>query len=163
MKAMDKLDYLILSELFKDASLSFVEIAKNVGISPYTVRRRFERMKKEKVIRSCVVSIDLTKLGYQGKAFLLITIMPNGNKSETIDYLKKIRNIIVVTELIGPYDILAIAPITDLNSIQELVKEARNAPYLERVEIACIDDTHFPVSPNLGTILSQKSQALATT
>jgi Lrp/AsnC family transcriptional regulator for asnA, asnC and gidA len=160
---MDKLDFLILSELLKDATLSFVEIAKKVGTSPYTVRRRYEKMKKEGIIFRCIVSIDLTKLGYQGKAFLLITVSPNGNKSETISYLKKMRNVIVVTELIGPYDILAIVPITDLSSIQTLVKEARKAPYLQRVEIACIDDIHFPVSPNFGTILSQKSYTLATT
>ena len=152
---MDKLDFLILSELLKDATLSFVEIAKKVGTSPYTVRRRYEKMKKEGIIHKCIVSIDLTKLGYQGKAFLLITVSPNGNKSETISYLKKMRNVIVVTELIGPYDILAIVPITDLSSIQTLVKEARKAPYLQRVEIACIDDIHFPVSQNFGTILSQ--------
>jgi Lrp/AsnC family transcriptional regulator, regulator for asnA, asnC and gidA len=160
---MDKLDFLILSELLKDAALSFVEIAKKVGTSPYTVRRRYEKMKKEGIIFRCIVSIDLTKLGYQGKAFLLITVSPNGNKSETISYLKKMRNVIVVTELIGPYDILAIAPITDLNSIQTLVKEARKAPYLQRIEIACVDDIHFPVNPNFGTILSQKSYTLATT
>ena len=160
---MDKIDYLILSELLKDATLSFVKIANKVGTSPYTVRRRYERMKKEGIIFGCTVSIDLTKLGYQGKAFLLITISPNANKSETISYLKKIRNIIVVTELIGPHDILAIAPITDLNSVQALVKEARKAPYLQRIRIACIDDTYFPVSPNFDAILSQKSRTLATT
>lgn len=44
---MDKIDYLILSELLKDASLSFVEIAEKVGTTPYTVRRRYEKMKKE--------------------------------------------------------------------------------------------------------------------
>jgi DNA-binding Lrp family transcriptional regulator len=158
---MDKIDYLILSELLKDASLSFVEIAEKVGTTPYTVRRRYEKMKKEGVIHRCIVSIDLSKLGYQGKAFLLITLTPNGNKSETISYLKTIKNIIVVTEIIGSYDILAIAPITDLKSIQTIVKEARKAPYLQRVELACIDDINFPVSPNFGTILSQKSQALA--
>ncbi|MCJ7793462.1 winged helix-turn-helix transcriptional regulator [Candidatus Bathyarchaeota archaeon] len=158
---MDKIDYLILSELLKDASLLFVEIAEKVGTTPYTVRRRYEKMKKEGVIHRCIVSIDLSKLGYQGKAFLLITLTPNGNKSETISYLKTIKNIIVVTEIIGSYDILAIAPITDLKSIQTIVKEARKAPYLQRVELACIDDINFPVSPNFGTILSQKSQALA--
>jgi Lrp/AsnC family transcriptional regulator, regulator for asnA, asnC and gidA len=158
---MDKIDYLILSELLKDASLSFVEIAEKVGTTPYTVRRRYEKMKKEGVIHRCIVSIDLSKLGYQGKAFLLITLTPNGNKSETISYLKTIKNIIVVTEIIGSYDILAIAPITDLKSIQTIVKEARKAPYLQRVELACIDDINFPVSPNFGTILSQKSQAPA--
>jgi DNA-binding Lrp family transcriptional regulator len=162
MIEMDKLDFLILSELLKDASLSFVKIAENVNTSPYAVRRRYERMKKEGIIFRCSVSIDLTKLGYQGKAFMLIAVSPNGNKSQTISYLRKMRNVIVVTELMGPHDILAIAPITDLNSIQTLVAEARKAPYAERVKIACIDDTYFPVSPNFGTILSQKSVTLAT-
>jgi DNA-binding Lrp family transcriptional regulator len=140
-----------------------VEIAKKVGTSSYTVRRRYGGMKKEGMIHRCIVSIDLSKLGYQGKAFLLITVSPNGDKSKTISYLKNIRNIIVVTEIIGPYDILAIAPITDLNSIQALVQEAKKAPDFQRMAIACIDDTNFPIGPNFSTILSQKSCSLATT
>jgi Lrp/AsnC family transcriptional regulator, regulator for asnA, asnC and gidA len=159
---MDKLDFLILSELLKDASLSFVQIAKNIGTSPYTVRRRFEKMKKDGLILKCIVTIDLTKLGYQGKAFLLITVEPNSNKSDTINYLTKLKNVIVATEIIGPYDILAITPIMDLNSIQEIVQEARKAPNIKRIEIACIDDINFPVSPNMGAILSQKSVSLST-
>lgn len=160
---MDKLDYRILSVLLKDASLSFVEIADKAKTTPYTVRRRFEKMKNERSLHRCIVSIDLSKLGYQGKAFLLINVSPSANKSETVAYLKKIRNVIVVAELIGPYDILAIAPIIDLKSIQSLVKEARAAPHLQRVKIACIDDTNFPIGPNFNTILSQKSYRLSTT
>jgi len=159
---MDKLDYLILSELLKDASLSFVEIAEKVGSTPYTVRRHYEKLKKDGIIHKSIVSINLSKLGYQGKAFLLITVTPNGSKAETIAYLKNIRNIIVITEIIGSCDILAIAPVTDLNSIQTLASEARKAPFLQRVEIALIDDIHFPVSPNFGTVLSQKSKTLST-
>jgi DNA-binding Lrp family transcriptional regulator len=158
---MDRLDYRILSELFLDASLSFVEIAKKIDTTPYTVRRRFERLKKEGIIQKCIISIDLSRLGYQGKAFLLITVSPTGNKAETIAYLKNVRNIIVITEIIGQYDILAIAPITDLKSVHALVKEARKAPFLQRVEIACINDTHFPIGPNFGAILRQKSEILA--
>ncbi len=158
---MDPLDYRILSELLIDASLSFVEIAKKLDTTPYTVRRRFERLKKEGVIQKSSVTIDLSKLGYQGKAFLLVTVSPHGNKAETIAYLRTIRNVIVVAQIIGPHDIIAIAPVTDLNSIQELVKEARKAPFLQRVEIACINDTNFPISGNLGTVLRQQSIALA--
>ena len=158
---MDPLDYRILSELLIDASLSFVGIAKKLDTTPYTVRRRFERLKKEGVIQKSIITIDLSKLGYQGKAFLLITVSPNGNKAETIAYLRTIRNVIVVAQIIGPHDILAIAPVTDLKSIQELVKEARKAPFLQRVEIACINDTNFPISQNLGTVLRQQSIALA--
>lgn len=158
---MDSLDYRILGELLIDASLSFVEIAKKLDTTPYTVRRRFERLRKEGIIQKSSVTIDLSKLGYQGKAFLLVTVSPHGNKAETIAYLRTIRNVIVVAQIIGPHDIIAIAPVTDLNSIQELVKEARKAPFLQRVEIACINDTNFPISGNLGTVLRQQSIALA--
>jgi Lrp/AsnC family leucine-responsive transcriptional regulator len=159
---MDSLDYLIISELLKDGSLSFVEIAEKVHTTPYTVRRRYEKLKKEGVIQRCIASIDLSKLGYQGKAILLITVTSNSNKTETIAHLKTVKNIIVVTEIIGPFDILAIAPIVDFRSVRALVKETRKAPYVQRVELACIEDTSFPVSSNFGSVLSKKSQSLAS-
>jgi DNA-binding Lrp family transcriptional regulator len=161
--SIEKLDLLILDELMKDSQMSFAKIAKKIGTSHYTVRRRYERMKKEGIIRKCIVSIDLSKLGYQGKAFLLITISPNCDKRDTITALTKIRNVIVVTEIIGPFHLLAIAPITDLSSIRTLVNEAKRAPNVQRVEMACINDTNFPVNPSFGKVLSQKSYELATT
>jgi DNA-binding Lrp family transcriptional regulator len=109
------------------------------------------------------VTIDLSKIGYQGKAFLLITTSPNGNKSDIISLLKKIRNVIVVTETIGPYDILAIAPITDLESIQMLLKEARKIPDVQNIQIACSADVNFPIGRNFRKILSEKAAELATT
>ena len=86
---MDKLDYLILSELLKDAEASFVDVAKKVNSTPYTVRRRYEKMKADGTIFGCIASIDLSKLGYQGKATLLITLAPNSNRKETIEYRQK--------------------------------------------------------------------------
>ena len=160
---MDKTDFQILSKLLLDSTLSFVKIAKEIGISSYTVRRRYQKMKKEGTILSHVVSIDLSKIGYQGKAFLLITTSPNGNKSDIISLLKKIKNVIVVTETIGPYDILAIAPITDLASIQILLKEARKIPDLQNIQIACSADVNFPIGQNFNKVLSEKSLELAMT
>jgi len=160
---MDKTDYKILSELMMDSTLSFVKIANKIGISPFTIRRRYEKMKKDGVIFNHVVSIDLSKIGYQGKAFLLIKTSPNGNKSDIISLLKKIRNIIVVTETIGPYDILAIAPISDLESIQMLLKEARKIPDVQNIQIACSSDVNFPVGQNFGKIISERAKELGTT
>lgn len=160
---MEKIDLLILSELLIDAQMSFVKIAKKLGTSPYTVRMRYERMKKEGLIFKSIVSIDLSKLGYQGKAFLLITISPNRDKADTIAALKKIRNIMVVTEIIGPCDLLAIAPVVDLISIRKLINEVKKAPNVQRVEFACISDTHFPINPSFGRVLSKKGHNMATT
>ena len=58
---------------------------------------------------------------------------------------------------------MAIAPITDLRSIQTLLEEARKAPNIQRVEFSCVNNLDFPVSPNYGTMLSEKSQAIANT
>ena len=160
---MDKTDYQILSELMLDSTLSFVKIANKIGISPFTIRRRYEKMKKEGIIFNHIVSINLSKIGYQGKAFLLIKTSPKGNKSDIISLLKKIRNIIVVTETIGPYDILAIAPITDLESIQMLLKDARKIPDVKNIQIACSADVNFPIGQNFGKILSERAKEFATT
>jgi DNA-binding Lrp family transcriptional regulator len=159
---MDKRDHLILSELLKDAQLSFVTIAKKLGTSPYTIRKRYERMKEEGIIYKSVVSIDLSKLGYQGKVFLMITISPQRDKSKTISALEKIRNIFVITEIIGSFDILAIAPIIDLNSIRTIVNEINKLPDVQKVEITCINNTAFPISQSWGKLLSRKSYELAT-
>ena len=118
-------------------------------------------MKKEGIIFGCIVSIDLGRLGYQGKTFLLITLAPNSSKSETIAYLRGIQNVLLVTQTIGPYDLMAIAPITDLKSVQTLLEEARKAPNIQRVEFSCVNNTDFPVSINYRNMLSEKSLNIA--
>ncbi len=162
IESVDKLDYLVLSELERDASLSFVAIAKKVGSTPCTVKRRYEKFRREGIIFGCIVSLNLSKLGFCGKATLSITLTPNSNKSVTIEYLRTVKNVIIVTEIIGAYDLMAIAPITDLKSIQTLLDEVRKAPNIHRVEFSCVDNTDFPVSPNYGTMLSQKGKTLAS-
>jgi DNA-binding Lrp family transcriptional regulator len=159
---MNKLDYLILSELERDAACSFVDIAKKVGATPSTVKRRYEKMKKDGIIFGSTISINLGRLGYQGKTFLLITLTPDSNKLETISYFRTIKNVLIVTQTIGPYDLMAIAPITDLKSVQALLEEARKAPNIQRVEFFCVNNVDFPVSPNYGTMLSDKSKTLAS-
>jgi len=159
---MDKLDYLVLSELCKDAKLSFVTIAKKLGVTPYTVRKRYEKMKKEGIIQKSVISINLSKLGYQGKALLMINVSAERDVSLTISGLKEISNVILVAEIIGAFDILAIAPVTDLNSIRTLVNKIKKLPSVQRVEVTCINDTFLPVNPSFGEVLSRKSYQLAT-
>ncbi len=157
---MDKMDYLILSELLKNAQTSLLKIAIKLDISPLTVRKRYERMINDGVIRKSVITIDLSKLGYEGKVFLLITNTPNVNKATTIEALKKIQNVMIVSEIIGPIDILAIAPVIDLNSIKTLVSEVKKIPSVQRVEIACTNNTTFPISPAYGKLMSQRSLEL---
>jgi Lrp/AsnC family transcriptional regulator for asnA, asnC and gidA len=159
---MDKLDYLLLEELFKDPQIPFATAAKKLGVAPKTVISRYKKMKQEGIITKCVVSIDLSRLGYQGKAFLMITNSPDQSKSETLAVLKTIKNIVEITEISGAFDILAIAFVTDLNSITKLVNTVKRIDSVERVEVAFIKDTDLPVPSNFNRLFSQKSMNLAT-
>lgn len=155
---MDEIDYLILSELLLDAQTSFLQIARKLKISSFTVKSRYDKMVKDNIIFRSSICIDLSKLGYQGKVFLLITNVPNQPKKVTVDALKKMRNIISISEMLGPFDIIAIAPITDFNSIHDLVSEVKKIPSVQRVNITCINETVFPLSNAFGKILSEASR-----
>jgi DNA-binding Lrp family transcriptional regulator len=138
-----------------------VTIAKKIDTSPYTITKRYEKMKKDGTIVREIVSIDLSKLGYQGKIFLMITNRSDIDKKLTIDALKKIKGIITVSEIIGAFDIIAIMPISDLNSVRALVKEVKKIPGVQQVEITCIEDNSFPINSSFGEVLSRKALHLA--
>jgi DNA-binding Lrp family transcriptional regulator len=160
---VDKLDYQIIAELHRDGSMSYVDIAKNVNSTPNKVRRRYEKMKKDHVLFRSVAIVDLAKLGYQGKTFLLINMVPNSDRAETIKHIMKIKNILGVSQVIGPCDLVAIGFSTDLESIQTLLSEAKKAPNIQKVDFYCIDDTYFPITPNFNELLNQRSREIADT
>lgn len=153
---MDQLDFRILNELLKDPMVPFSTIAKNVGASFYTVKKRYERMREEKLIFDPVIAIDLSKIGYQGKAFLMITDAPNYDKAKTIEELSKIKNIISITEVVGVFDILAIAPILDFNNFMSIVKKVKELSGVLKVEVTLIKDTAFPIDKNFDTTIAKK-------
>jgi len=159
---MDKIDYLILSELLKNGQISFSDISKKLSIAPFTVKSRYSKMVKDGILQKAIINIDLAKLGYQGKVFLLITNAPNKSKLETMEALKSIGNIFVVSEIIGPYDLIAIAPVTDVNSVRTLIDNVRKLPSVQRVQFTCINDTMFPINKTYGEVLSKRAKKLAT-
>jgi len=149
---MDEIDLCIIRELMKDAQTPFLRIAKKLGVSPETVRTRYGKMKEDGTIKCCSISIDLSRIGYQGKVLLMITNAPNNDKSKTIDALKKMRNIFVISEMIGDFEIICIAPVKDLNSLKALVNKIRKLPSVNKVEITIINDTAFPVNEHFGEV-----------
>jgi len=68
----------------------------------------------------------------------------------------------LTAEIIGAFDVPAIAPVTDRNSIRNLVNEIKKVPTVQRVEITCINDTTLPVNASFSEILSRKSYESAT-
>lgn len=151
---MDETDFRIIRELMKDAQTPFLRIAKKLGVSPETVRTKYAKMVEDGTIKRSSISIDLSKIGYQGKVFLMINNAPNHDKSKTMDALKKMRDIFIISEIIGDFEIIAIAPVKDLNSLKTLVNRIKKLPSVNQVEIALINDTAFPVNSRFGELFT---------
>jgi DNA-binding Lrp family transcriptional regulator len=150
---MDELDIQILKELTKDAQTPFSTIATRIGTSTRTVIQKFERMKKDGIILRSAVTIDLSKLGYQGKAFLKITNAQNQNRKATIDALSKMQNIILSTEIIGDFYVLAVVAVKDFRGIIRLINEVQNLPSVDHVDVSFTDETAFPVGKGFERVI----------
>jgi len=141
---MDKVDVCILRELTKNPQMPFLRIAEKVGVSPRTVQKKFQKMKENGIILRSSIIIDLSKIGYQGKAYLTITNAPGQSKEKTIDALKKMPNMFMITDIIGDFDVLVIAAVRAFTSIMDDVNAIRKLPSVERVEVTFVTDTMFP-------------------
>ncbi|WP_368577414.1 Lrp/AsnC family transcriptional regulator [Acinetobacter pittii] len=67
---LDEKDRKILTLLSQDASLSYVELGKEVHLSPPSVHERVKKMKSEGVINGIVARLDSDKIGRPLLAFI---------------------------------------------------------------------------------------------
>lgn len=75
---MDKIDHRILHELQHDASLSNVELAQRVGLSPSPCLARVRALEKSGVIRQYVAVADPKQLGLGLNVFINISLRTQG-------------------------------------------------------------------------------------
>ena len=151
---MDETDWEILQLLIKNPQERFSTIAKKAGVSPKTVQKRVQNMKEERVILHSAIIIDLSKLGYEGQATIRITNTPGYDKATTIDALKEIPNIFITTEIIGDFDVMAIAAVKDYPSIVNMVNTIRELSSVEKAEVDFVTDTQFPATTNFNKQLA---------
>jgi DNA-binding Lrp family transcriptional regulator len=147
MKNLDEIDRKILDLLCQDAQMPFYKVAKIVGISPRTVELRFQKLMQEKVVLQSTIQIDLSKIGYAGKAYISITTRRRDDHCTTINELKKIDNIFLIAQIIGDYDILVLITVKDLADILEVMAHIKKLSSVEKADVSFIQDIAYPVDP----------------
>ena len=144
---MDEIDQKILGLLCQDSQMPFYKVAKIMGISPRTVELRFRKLIQEKIVLQSTILLDLSKIGYAGKAYISITIRPGEDRCIVVNELKKIDDIFLITQIIGDYDILALTTVKDFAGILEVIDHIRKLPSVEKVDVSFIQDNAYPINP----------------
>ena len=118
---MDELDRKIVTLLRDNGRASNAEIARRVGVSEGTVRRRLKRLIQDEEIR--VVAIpDPEKLGYLTEALIGIRVDPD--KIETVaEQLGEVEGTQYVAATTGAYDVFVWVMVASSEALRAFLRE----------------------------------------
>jgi len=112
---MDGLDTRIVDILQKDGRASNAGIAREVGVSEGTVRRRLKRLVQEEYIQ--VVALpDPVKMGYESQALVGVQVDPD-KIDQVADDLAELSQVNWVAVTTGSYDIFAWATLQSAEAL----------------------------------------------
>ena len=107
---MDDLDTRIIGILQKDGRSSNAGIARELGVSEGTIRRRLKKLVETELIQVIALP-DPDKIGFHTEALIAIQVDP-GENDTVAEALSNLREINWVTQTAGRYDIFVWASVT---------------------------------------------------
>ena len=118
---MDELDRKIIALLQSDGRASNAKIAREVGVSEGTVRRRLRRLVQQDVVKIVAVP-NLEKLGYATTALVGLQTGP-GKSDEVADAIASLDEAQYVAITTGAYDIFIWAGLESAESLGTFLEE----------------------------------------
>jgi Lrp/AsnC family transcriptional regulator for asnA, asnC and gidA len=118
---MDELDRRIIALLERNGRASNARIARDVGVSEGTVRRRLKRLVQDRII-NVIALPDPRKLGYESEALIGIQVDPDkiDQVATKVAELDHTRWVAVTT---GTYDVFAWATLPNAEALGMFLRE----------------------------------------
>ncbi len=119
---VNDLDRKIIELLKENGRMSYVKIAKALGVSEGTIRKRIHEMTRSGIIKRFSVEISFSK---GAQAITLVSVSPSTPTSEVSRELKKIKFIEKIYEVTGQYDIVAYISAFNIAEVNQAIEEIR--------------------------------------
>lgn len=123
---IDEIDRQIINILLQDANTSFVDIAKEIQVSPGTIHVRMKRLQKLNIIHKAFLNINYAMLGYDMKAYLGIHLEKGKSYTDVVQFLYKIPEVIQCSYVTGPYSMFVRIICRDTDHLREVILEKIN-------------------------------------
>ena len=117
---IDALDLMIIRELQSDPQQPQADIAKKLGASATTVRRRLKRLLDDHIIRIVAIA-DPHALGYNVRTMIGIKVHP-GRIDAIADKLASYANVHYALMTTGPYDLVVWAVFRDTDELSGFIR-----------------------------------------
>jgi len=143
MYNLDPVDKKLLVELDKNSRQPVSALAKRVRLSKQAVRKRLERLEKDKVILEYYAVIDVARL-QRLTARLWIKLQGSYNEDEIVEFALHMPNVGWVLRLDGAYDLAVILWPESMLDFDNAVKELkfRFGEFLKVVDVSFVVRAH---------------------
>jgi len=141
--AIDKIDQKIADKLAEDGQISMDVLSKELGVSSKTAKRRYEKLKKNGVLK-VTIQINPRLIGYQAMCVFFTSTADEKSYSVT-DKVSLIPNVISVMKTSGDYDLQIWAMVQNIDQllyIQEQIGKISGISKIE-TEILRLSDQWF--------------------
>lgn len=120
---LDELDKKILRKLQEDATVSYKDLAAEIGAPESTIYDRTKRLKERKIIKGVVPLLDGEKLGISTTAYLRVSIDKISEIRKIAKQIAKFDEVLEVHEISGEWDILAKVKVKTNKELRDLEVE----------------------------------------
>ncbi|MCD6370995.1 MAG: Lrp/AsnC family transcriptional regulator [Thermoplasmata archaeon] len=120
LRPVDDLDLAILCALRDNARISNLELAKMLGVSEATVRRRIKIMEEKGIIRGYAALVNCYGVENSVKAFIYLKV-DRKHIEEIAKTLLKENRLITLYRILGDYDLLCECLFLSMQELQDFV------------------------------------------
>lgn len=117
---IDEVDVRILSKLRDNARLSNVEIARGLGISEATVRRRIQALEGKGIIQGYSCYLNYHLIENPVKAYVHLTV-DAGRRESVVAKICAHNRAIAVYRVTGDHDVLCVMFFIDMSELHEFL------------------------------------------
>ena len=133
-RKIDETDLQIINQLMKNGRKSFRKIAKEIGVTPDTVARRYRKLKRSDTIR-VRIQIKPSKIGYCATLECNLAFKSQRDSLRAVDILAKRPDVFCMATMSGDYDLHVWILIRDIKHLLTVQDEILELPSLSRMEI----------------------------
>ena len=125
MDKLDKTDFQLLRNLQQDASLSNVELASKIGLSPSPTLSRVKNMESTGVISRYVALVDPHALGLKVNAFVRVSLEKQESAAlerfeQAVSHFDEVMEVYLMT---GDEDYLLRIVVPDIQALERFILE----------------------------------------
>ncbi len=123
----DETDLRIIRNLQRDARTSFADIANECAVSVDTIIKRFQRLRRNGVVRGTTILLDPRHFGLECPASLEISVEPVRVQS-VVEALKSQSGVVFCTPSVGMQNVFLVAVLPGMKELNALIENVKALP-----------------------------------